>query len=100
MKKMKQEFSERSRAYDRYGYVQREYDVLSGVRRLHGACARAAFRTIANVLDAMILASIFVMISLIIISLVILGGLVNSLVLAVLVQLAAALIFRQITRKS
>nr|WP_325184854.1 hypothetical protein [uncultured Oscillibacter sp.] len=66
----------------------------------HCACARAAFRTIANVLDAMILASIFVMISLIIISLVILGGLVNSLVLAVLIQLAAALIFRRITRKS
>ena len=66
----------------------------------HCACARAAFRAIANILDAMILASIFVIISLIMISLVILGGLAGSLVLAVLVQLAAALVFRRITRKS
>ena len=61
----------------------------------HCACARAAFRAISNILDAIILASIFV-----IISLVILGGLVNSLVLAVLIQLAAVLVFRPITRKS
>ena len=63
------------------------------------ACARAAFRSVITILDAIILASIFVMISLIINSLVILGGLVNSLVLVVLVQLAVVL-FRRITRKS
>lgn len=66
----------------------------------HCACARAAFRAIANILDAMILASIFVMISLIMISLAILGGLEDSLVLAVPVQLAILLVFRRITRKS
>ncbi len=60
----------------------------------HCACARAAFRTIINILDAMILASIFVMISL-----VILGGLSNSLVLAVLVGLVVLLFFHQITPK-
>lgn len=60
----------------------------------HCACAGAAFRAISNVLDAIILASIFVSISL-----VILGGLSNSLVLAVLVQLAVLLVFRRSTPK-
>ena len=59
------------------------------------ARATAAFRAIANVLDAILLASIFV-----IISLVILGGLANSLVLAVLVQLAVLLVFRRMMPKS
>lgn len=58
------------------------------------ACARAAFRSVITILDAIILASIFVMISL-----VILNGLSNSLVVAILVHLAA-LVFRRITRKS
>lgn len=66
----------------------------------HFACAHAAFRAADNLLDAIILASIFVMISLIINSLVILGGLVNSLVLVVLVQLAVVLVFRRMRRKS
>ena len=60
----------------------------------HCACARAAFRTVIMILDAMILASIFV-----VISLVILGGLVNSLVLAVLVLLAVLLVFPPNTPK-
>lgn len=60
----------------------------------HCACARAAFRTIINILDAMILASIFVMISL-----VILGGLTNSLVLVILAGLVVLLFFHQITPK-
>ena len=60
----------------------------------HCACAHTAFRAIANILDAMILASIFV-----VISLVILGGLVNSLVLAVLVLLAVLLVFPPNTPK-
>lgn len=60
----------------------------------HCACACAAFRAVIMILDAMILASIFVMISL-----VILNGLVNSLVLAVLVLLAVLLVFRQNTPK-
>ena len=60
----------------------------------HCACAHTAFRAIANILDAMILASIFV-----VISLVILGGLVNSLVLAVLVFLAVLLVFPPNTPK-
>lgn len=63
------------------------------------ACARAAFRTVVNILDAMILASIFVMIFLMITSLVILGGLVNSLVLVVLILLAVLLVFRRNTPK-
>lgn len=65
----------------------------------HCACAHAAFRAAVNVLDAIIMASIFVMISLIIVSLVILGGLNNSLVLAVLIQLAVLLAFRRMTPK-
>ena len=60
----------------------------------HCACARAAFRAIASILDAMILASIFV-----VISLAALNGLVNSLVLVVLVQLAGLLVFRRIKPK-
>ena len=60
----------------------------------HCACARAAFRTVIMILDAMILASIFV-----VSSLVILGGLVNSLVLAVLVLLAVLLVFPPNTPK-
>ena len=60
----------------------------------HCACARAAFRTIINILDAMILASIFV-----VISLVILGGLSNSLVLTILVLLAVLPVFRRIKPK-
>ena len=60
----------------------------------HCACARAAFRTVIMILDAMILASIFV-----VISLVILGGLSNSLVLAILVLLAVLLVFHPITPK-
>lgn len=61
----------------------------------HFACAGAAFRAISNLLDAITLASIFV-----IIFLVNLGGLVNSLVLAVLVQLAVLLVFRRMMPKS
>ena len=60
----------------------------------HCACAHAAFRAVINILDAIILASIFV-----VISLVILGGLSNSLVLAVLVLLAVLLVFHPITPK-
>lgn len=60
----------------------------------HCACARAAFRTVIMILDAMILASIFV-----VISLVILGGLSNSLVLAILVLLAVLPVFRRIKPK-
>ena len=60
----------------------------------HCACARAAFRTVIMILDAMILASIFVMISL-----VILGGLTNSLVLVILAGLVVLLFFHQITPK-
>lgn len=58
----------------------------------HCACARAAFRTVTIILDAIILASIFVMISL-----VILNGLSNSLVVVILVHLAVLLVFRRIT---
>ena len=60
----------------------------------HCACAHAAFRAAINILDAIILASIFV-----VISLVILGGLSNSLVLAILVLLAVLLVFHPITPK-
>lgn len=60
----------------------------------HCTCAHAAFRAIANILDAIILASIFV-----VVFLVVLHGLSNSLVLAVLVQLAVLLGFRRITPK-
>ena len=60
----------------------------------HCACAHAAFRAVSNILDAIILASIFV-----VISLVILGGLSNSLVLAILVLLAVLLVFHPITPK-
>ena len=60
----------------------------------HCACARAAFRTVIMILDAMILASIFV-----VISLVILGGLSNSLVLTILVLLAVLPVFRRIKPK-
>lgn len=60
----------------------------------HCARAHAAFRAIVNILDAIVLASIFV-----VISLVALQRLSNSLVLAVLVQLAVLLVFRRITPK-
>ena len=60
----------------------------------HCACAHTAFRAIANILDAMILASIFV-----VIFLVILGGLSNSLVLTILVLLAVLPVFRRIKPK-
>ena len=60
----------------------------------HCACAHTAFRAIVNILDAMILASIFV-----VISLVILGGLSNSLVLTILVLLAVLPVFRRIKPK-
>ena len=60
----------------------------------HCACARAAFRTVIMILDAMILASIFV-----VIFLVILGGLSNSLVLTILVLLAVLPVFRRIKPK-
>lgn len=60
----------------------------------HCACAHTAFRAIVNILDAMILASIFV-----VIFLVILGGLSNSLVLAILVLLAVLPVFRRIKPK-
>ena len=60
----------------------------------HCACARAAFRTVIMILDAMILASIFV-----VISLGILGGLSNSLVLTILVLLAVLPVFRRIKPK-
>ena len=53
------------------------------------ACAHAAFTAIVNILDAIILASIFV-----IFSLVILGGLSISPVLLVLVNLVCLLVFR------
>lgn len=53
------------------------------------ACAHAAFTSAINILDAIILASIFV-----IFSLVILGGLSISLVLPVLVNLVCLLVFR------
>ncbi len=58
----------------------------------HCICAHAAFRAITNVLDAIILASIFVAIFLV-------ARLSNSLVLVVLVQLAVLLGFRRITPK-
>lgn len=54
----------------------------------HFSCAGTAFRAIRNILDAILLASIFVSISL-----VILGGLANSLVLAILIQLVVLLVF-------
>ncbi len=60
----------------------------------HCACAHTAFRAIVNILDAMILASIFV-----VIFLVILGGLSNSLVLTILVLLAVLPVFRRIKPK-
>lgn len=61
-------------------------DASASHTRCTSACA--AFRAIINVLDAIILASIFVVIS------VSLNGLSNSLVLAVLVQLAVLLVLR------
>ena len=60
----------------------------------HCACAHTAFRAIVNILDAMILASIFV-----VIFLVILGGLSNSLVLTILVLLAVLPVFPPNTPK-
>ena len=60
----------------------------------HCACAHTAFRAIVNILDAMILASIFV-----VLFLVILGGLSNSLVLTILVLLAVLPVFRRIKPK-
>ena len=58
------------------------------------ARATAAFRAIAILLDAIVLASIFVSISL-----VILGGLANFLVLAILIQLVVLLVFSRSTPK-